>query len=1215
VVDEAVDLWRGHDNGGDMTRPLRRSRMLGVLCLIIAGALALPMPPASATLVATPNADWAVLAGSAATTPDVFDFDHDASGNSYVFGTIKSDLTLAGSPSIVVPTSPSGLSLFGWVASFDPAGSVRWASRISSGGGGVSPVAMAVEPTGATHVVVTAFDNVTFGMGATAITVTIPASGSYTMLASFDAAGVPVRAGIVSATGFMSAIDLTVSASGEVSLYASYSPGVTLPATLTPPAARGVVIIRYAANGAVRWALPHSGGNSIISDGHIVDDGNGNVALVEATEGTFTFGTGPGAGSFDLAHLDVVIARIDPNGGVQWTATRGGVADDRFTRLDVSPSGAIAVSWKEDPSFSSFDEFWTLAGYSAGGANSWNQTVVGEGNQTGLTVTSAGLTVATYKGFDEDSRFTFGTPPDQALIASNWQAMAAFDSSGALAWAGAPGRDISKIDANGAAIGVLATFTGATASTMIGEGAGAITVNAADVGNVVLGELSSSTGIASNLAVSIDPEPLAITGGSSTTTRVTMRNTGSTDAPAAHLALTTDTGLSITSTSPSQGSVTGLDWSAGTIASGASAFIDVTVTAAPLTGCLTPNLIATSTFAGYDTNLLDSTTSAPVRVTGTLTLPEGADWVKSGGSAASDDVRAGAADPRGGMVIAGSIGGDAVFGDDASAQWVSMPPEEQGMFLAAYDSAGALRSVTGGHAINGFANVADLGVDATGAVTAVGTFRGDLSFDNSSPPVTLVGSTTTTSGFLAHWNPDMTLAWAIPIAGSTPRVAVAPTGEIFLGSAGSISRFASTGGAPVWTRSFSSSSQPVIDDLVVDASLAPLVTVTHGDNLVAGTFTIASSGSMLAQLASNGVPQWVNPVTKRASTSQLAFVAGGDIARNHTGTNGGAFVERYTSAGVLIWSRQVSTTTPMSSSSMPMPIGSSPDGAIFVGGRSFARSPSQPFVDEIGEGSGWWARVDSTGTIVALVRTPGMVRALGVDVDGRLLVGGEFRFNAGISPPACTIADDDAFVAKYQPAFNQPHLKGTITAPDSSPAAGVTVTVMYQWPSWTVRATTVTALDGTYDVPVLPGTYRIRFFDGQGRFARRWWNAVSTYKVAGELAVDWNVDAIADQQLDAVEGGAIRGFVTDETTSDPVLTARVQIFNANGYVAGATVNAFGHFNVMLPAGSYWVRYVDSTRRLYSSWFGGAHDFPSAVPVVVGTTPVTADGTLGPWPTA
>jgi hypothetical protein len=193
-------------------------------------------------------------------------------------------------------------------------------------------------------------------------------------------------------------------------------------------------------------------------------------------------------------------------------------------------------------------------------------------------------------------------------------------------------------------------------------------------------------------------------------------------------------------------------------------------------------------------------------------------------------------------------------------------------------------------------------------------------------------------------------------------------------------------------------------------------------------------------------------------------------------------------------------------------------------------------------------------------------------------------------------------------------LTGTITGPDGSPAGGVTVTVMQQWPSWAIRATTVTASDGTYDVTITPGTYRVRFFDGQARFERRWWNVQPTYKVAGELVVDWNVDAIANQQLSAIAGGAIRGAVTNETTGDPVTNARVQIFNADGYVAGATVNPFGHFNVWLPADTYWVRYVDPTRVLYSSWFGGVNDFPSAVPLVVTNAPVVADGTLGPWPT-
>jgi hypothetical protein len=477
---------------------------------------------------------------------------------------------------------------------------------------------------------------------------------------------------------------------------------------------------------------------------------------------------------------------------------------------------------------------------------------------------------------------------------------------------------------------------------------------------------------------------------------------------------------------------------------------------------------------------------------------------------------------------------------------------------------------------------------------------------------TLTGPTNTYTGFIGHWNPDGALAWAMG-GGTSSRVAVAPGGPIFVGANNAVTRY-TAGGAPVWTRGFSAQSYAVVDDLVVDGSLTPVVVGDHGGNLVVGALSIAPFGSFMTKHGTDGVPQWLNPVTARASTSKLAFMSGGDIIRDHTGTNGGAFVERYTPAGAPLWSRQITTSMPSGSSSIPMPVATSADGGIFVGGTSFNAAPTQPTVPRIGVGFGWFARLDGTGTIVNLVSTPGSTRALDIDDDGQVLVAGEMSANPNVSPPACTVKLEDAYVAKFAPAFLAPHIRGTVTGPGGVPAAGVTVTIMGTWPSWVIHRTLVTDAAGQFDATMNPGTYRVRFFDGQGRFTRRWWNAVSTYKVAGELPVDWNVDAVADQQLDAIEGGAIKGFVTNETTGNPVPTARVQIFNANGYVAGADVNAFGHFNVQLPPGSYWVRYVDRTRTLYSSWFGGANDFPSAVPVVVATTPVIADGTLGPWPT-
>jgi hypothetical protein len=1186
------------------TRPRRRlarGAPLAILAILLAVS-GLPVHPAAAVLVGPPQGQWAVVAASGQLEPEVHGYDHDASGNAFVFGTMTRDTTFAGASPVVLAMPPATNTPQGIIASFDASGDVRWAQAINSSIG-VSPTALTVAPDGTSHMLFTIFGTTTFGTGPGAITVPVAVYGAYPVLATFDPSGVPVRAAIMDPSGFLSAIDLTVSAAGEVSVLTTYSPGSTMPTTLTPPGAYGVMVIRYDAAGAFRWALPTSGGNATIWDGHVVDDGAGNVVVAEAAEGTFTLGTGPGAGSFNLTHADVVIARIGPNGAVQWTRTRGGAANDHYTRLALSPSGSIRVAWNEDPSFGSGDEVWKVAGYTTTGTNSWNQTVTG-GFQMGFTVTSLGLTVATYR-----DGATFGTPPDQAVVATP-MAIAAFDTAGALAWAGSPGSYMGMLDAHGPNIGVAGDLIGAASSTTVGEGSGAITVNAVAEGNLVLGELAPPTGLASNLAVSIDPQPLALTSGSSTTTRVTVRNTGSSATPAAHVALATGTGISIASTAPSQGSVTGTDWSAGTITAGASAFVDVTVTADSITGCLTPDLTATSTFAGYDTNTVDSSASAPVRVTGTLTLPTGADWVQAGGSIGRDESTAGVADPRGGMIVAGSVSASAVFGDDATATHVLVPPDGVGFYVASYDSNGALRSFTGGHSLGplNYVHVDDVDVDASGAVTASGSFAGELTFDQSTPTKTLTAPTSNLTNFLSHWNPDGTLAWAMIV--TARHVAVAPAGEIFIGGSNLVSRYTSAG-ALVWTRGFSAQSYAVIDDLVVDSSLLPVVVGDHGGNLAVGAFSIVPFGSFMTRLGTDGVPQWLNPVTPRASTSMLAIMAGGDIIRDHTGTNGGAFVERYSPTGVLAWSRQVTTSLPSANSAIAMPITTSPDGGVFIGGAFFSPSLAQPSVTKVGSGAGWFARLDGTGTIVSLVATPGLTRALDVDSDGHLLVAGTFAANPFVNLGACTVKQQDAYVAKFAPAFLAPHLSGTVTDPSGSPAAGVTVTIMGTWPSWTIDRTLVTDAAGHFDATMNPGTYRVRFFDGLGRFTREWWHSKGSYHIADDVVVDWNASATADQQLTAADGGGLRGVVTDSVSGQALTAVVVQVFNTNGYVAGVHADGLGRYHVVVPSGSYWIRFVDLTHAHKSSWYGGP-DFPTAQMAQVTNTYATADGQMTLW---
>lgn len=195
-------------------------------------------------------------------------------------------------------------------------------------------------------------------------------------------------------------------------------------------------------------------------------------------------------------------------------------------------------------------------------------------------------------------------------------------------------------------------------------------------------------------------------------------------------------------------------------------------------------------------------------------------------------------------------------------------------------------------------------------------------------------------------------------------------------------------------------------------------------------------------------------------------------------------------------------------------------------------------------------------------------------------------------------------------------LRGVVSDGADGALAGVTVTLMAEWPAWSVAATTTTAADGSWQVEDLPaGRYRVRLFDGAGRFARTWWPAQDAYKRADPLVVMVAGETTADATVAVAASSSLTGRVTDEATGTPLAGVLVHMFSNGAYVAGTVTGPAGYYQLhALPAGDYQVRFVDPTPRAYQSvWYPGVPDHPSAgtITLAAGTTVVGA--TLPTWP--
>jgi len=189
---------------------------------------------------------------------------------------------------------------------------------------------------------------------------------------------------------------------------------------------------------------------------------------------------------------------------------------------------------------------------------------------------------------------------------------------------------------------------------------------------------------------------------------------------------------------------------------------------------------------------------------------------------------------------------------------------------------------------------------------------------------------------------------------------------------------------------------------------------------------------------------------------------------------------------------------------------------------------------------------------------------------------------------------------------------GTVRA-GGIPAGGVVISVLDEWPSWVISASTLTAADGTWNVDGLaPGSYRVRFRDLAGTRPRQWWQGGATYASATPVALAAGEDIPLDADLGETPAVGIAGTVRNHTGT-PLPGVWVQVFTTTSYAAGAITDAGGLYRVDgLASGAYFVRFVDLTPgQSWSSWHPGVLLFQDATMVSVTAPGLPVDATLHP----
>jgi hypothetical protein len=151
------------------------------------------------------------------------------------------------------------------------------------------------------------------------------------------------------------------------------------------------------------------------------------------------------------------------------------------------------------------------------------------------------------------------------------------------------------------------------------------------------------------------------------------------------------------------------------------------------------------------------------------------------------------------------------------------------------------------------------------------------------------------------------------------------------------------------------------------------------------------------------------------------------------------------------------------------------------------------------------------------------------------------------------------------------HVRGTITDTNGAPLEHVCAGALGQYDP---VAVTRSAADGTYDLLAPEGTRVVGFFDcWGGNLVTQFWEHTPNQVEATPLvlAIGAPVEGI-DAAM--VEGGRIRGEVTDAVSGDPLQDVCVNV-SSGAWHAGTRTQSDGHYDVgTLPPATYAVSFVD-----------------------------------------
>ena len=350
---------------------------------------------ASVSLVGGPSAEgylamvdgvivWAITVNGTVGTVTINEVAPLSDGGVVAVGSFTDDLV----PGNLVAVGSSDA----FVVRYDDAGNALWATQIA---GDAYDTARGVAVDAEDNIFVTGVFSDSIGgttmydsNGMSAATV-LSSGANDGYVVAYDVNGLYLWNHVLGGTGFDDGIDVATDEAGDVYVTGSFSNTATIASVvLTSAGSHDVFVAKYDNGGLSQWAI--AGGGTALDEGRgITTTANGDVVVTGFITDTADF-SGLIATASGVGDEEIVLARYDASGIIQWVGTSGGNFDDRGFAVVETLSGSLAVAGYSD---GGFGDIATLFDSSGVVVNGWGPGVFAIGDDVTVDPTSGQVMV------------------------------------------------------------------------------------------------------------------------------------------------------------------------------------------------------------------------------------------------------------------------------------------------------------------------------------------------------------------------------------------------------------------------------------------------------------------------------------------------------------------------------------------------------------------------------------------------------------------------------------------------------------------------------------------------------------------------------------------------------------------------------------------------------------------------------------------------------